>query len=112
MYSSFYAFVEKLIDFAGLFPPAKLSLDRAVKDYSEYIRGKDAWMLSRFICPTTQLPALKPLMTLFESNYPLILSVLTVGERHGKNILPILSRTLKILKSLEVNLVRLVRLRL
>jgi hypothetical protein len=76
--------MQNLIDYAGLFPPAKLSLDRAIREYSEYIQGKDAWMLSRFICPSNQLYALKPLMKLFESKYPLILSVLTRGGETWK----------------------------
>ncbi|HLY02648.1 MAG TPA: hypothetical protein VKR56_09130 [Candidatus Cybelea sp.] len=45
----------KLIDYAGLFPPAALSLDRAQAEYQEARRGPDAWMLGRFIIPAKLL---------------------------------------------------------
>ncbi|MGA2760693.1 MAG: hypothetical protein ABSF08_10290 [Candidatus Cybelea sp.] len=48
------AFTE-LIDYAGLFPPAKLSLAQATAEYSEAQRGAHAWMLGRFIIPVTTL---------------------------------------------------------
>ena len=40
-----------LIDYAGLFPPAGLAMDAAVRNYDSYIRGEDAWMLGRFVVP-------------------------------------------------------------
>ena len=40
-----------LIDYAGLFPPAGLAMDAAVRNYDSYIRGEDAWMLGRFVLP-------------------------------------------------------------
>lgn len=49
-----------IIDFAGLFPPADLELDPAIRNYAKYRRGDDAWMLSRFIIPAAILERLKP----------------------------------------------------
>jgi hypothetical protein len=43
-----------LIDYAGLFPPASLSMDEAVRNYDSYRRGPYAWMLNRFIVPAAQ----------------------------------------------------------
>jgi hypothetical protein len=40
-----------LIDYAGMFPPASLSLEEAVRKYEEYQRGPYAWMLGRFVVP-------------------------------------------------------------
>ena len=40
-----------LIDYAGLFPPAGLAMDAAVRNYDSYIRGEHAWMLGRFVVP-------------------------------------------------------------
>lgn len=45
-----------LIDYAGLFPPAKLSMDASVAAYAEYLNRDDAWMLGRFIVPVSRLP--------------------------------------------------------
>ncbi len=44
-----------LIDYAGLFPPAKLPLDAAVRNYLKYRAGPDAWMLGRFVIQAAKL---------------------------------------------------------
>lgn len=44
-----------LIDYAGLFPPAGLGMDAAVRNYGSYVSGEDAWMLGRFIVPAARL---------------------------------------------------------
>ncbi|MFQ5740792.1 MAG: hypothetical protein ACE5JX_17450 [Acidobacteriota bacterium] len=55
MTSSFRAFMTGLIDYAGLFPPARLVLEDALRNYVLYLQGTDSWMLSRFICPCAWL---------------------------------------------------------
>jgi hypothetical protein len=47
--------LEHLIDYAGLFPPAELSMAEAVKNYAAYRQGEHAWMLGRFIVPAGRL---------------------------------------------------------
>lgn len=49
------ALLAGLIDYAGLFPPAGLAMDAAVRNYDSYLRGEHAWMLGRFIVPATRL---------------------------------------------------------
>jgi hypothetical protein len=44
-----------LIDYAGLFPPASLSMSRAVANYDEYSRSEWNWILGRFIVPVARL---------------------------------------------------------
>ncbi len=51
------------IDYAGLFPPAALSMDRAVADYRAAGAGPDAWMLNRFLCPASRLGELAGVLT-------------------------------------------------
>ena len=46
------------IDYAGLFPPAALSLDDAVANYSRYLHAPDGWALGRFVAPAARLPEL------------------------------------------------------
>ncbi|MGR3319822.1 MAG: hypothetical protein ACUZ8O_15250 [Candidatus Anammoxibacter sp.] len=48
-------FMDKAIDYAGLFPPAILPMDKALVNYNEYRDSPDSWMLSRFICPAARL---------------------------------------------------------
>jgi len=44
-----------LIDYAGLFPPAKLPIAQARAEYESARAGPQAWMLGRFIVPATLL---------------------------------------------------------
>lgn len=44
-----------LIDYAGLFPPARLTMPAAVEEYARHRRGEHEWMLGRFICPVSRL---------------------------------------------------------
>lgn len=50
-----HALMSRLIDYAGLFPPAKLDMDAAVHNYADYLRDDDSWMLGRFIVPVARL---------------------------------------------------------
>ena len=49
------AALHELIDYAGLFPPAQLSLDAAMNEYQAARARQHAWMLGRFIIPATVL---------------------------------------------------------
>ena len=44
-----------LIDYAGLFPPAALSMSQAVANYAGYLKGSHAWTLGRFVVPVARL---------------------------------------------------------
>jgi hypothetical protein len=44
-----------IVDYAGLFPPAKLGMREAVRNYADYLRSPHSWMLGRFICPVSRL---------------------------------------------------------
>ncbi len=44
-----------LVDYAGLFPPAQLSMSKAVSNYAAYKTGDYSWMLGRFILPVSRL---------------------------------------------------------
>jgi len=50
-----HALLQGLIDYAGLFPPAKLSMEAATRNYADYLRSPHSWMLGRFICPVSRL---------------------------------------------------------
>lgn len=50
--------LDSLIDYAGLFPPAGLSMPVAVRNYDEYRRSEHAWALGRFIVPVSRLEEL------------------------------------------------------
>ncbi len=84
MLPSVRAFFSGIIDYAGLFPPAKLPLERAVINFARYRAGSDAWMLGRFIIPAARLAELGALQAQFPARAPMSLSVLgSGGETHS-----------------------------
>jgi len=53
----------RLIDYAGVFPPAALDIDSAVAAYRAVRTGSDAWIVGRFLCPTSRLTDLAAVLT-------------------------------------------------
>jgi hypothetical protein len=49
--ASLRALLAGAIDYAGLFPPASLTLKPALQNHAEYVRSTDSWMLGAFILP-------------------------------------------------------------
>ncbi len=54
MIAAFEELMSGLVDYAGLFPPAELPMDRAVALYNGYRQCPESWMLGRFICPCSR----------------------------------------------------------
>ncbi len=52
---SLRALLERLIDYAGLFPPASLSASQAMERYETYRASPDSWMLGRLVLPVAAL---------------------------------------------------------
>lgn len=52
------ALLEGIIDYAGLFPPAGLSMAQALENYAEYASGPREWMLGKFVVPAARLDEL------------------------------------------------------
>ncbi|HEY5312852.1 MAG TPA: hypothetical protein VIK18_10045 [Pirellulales bacterium] len=61
MKASLRALLEGSIDYAGVFPPASLTLEQAAGNYAEYRQSPDRWLLGRFCCPATGLEELSAL---------------------------------------------------
>lgn len=60
-----------IIDYAGLFPPTKLPLEPALRNFAEYRKGSHSRMLARFICPAGRLSEVDVLAgELFHSDEP------------------------------------------
>ena len=56
------ALLRGVVDYAGLFPPAKLSLKNAVSNFVRYASGPHSWMLGKFVVPAAQLGELGSLL--------------------------------------------------
>jgi hypothetical protein len=61
MFASLRALLSGIIDYAGLFPPATLPLEEAVRNYARYRAGPCSWMLGRFVCSVERLSAIREL---------------------------------------------------
>jgi len=70
-----------LIDYAGLFPPAKLPLNEAIDEYILHLKNDNSWILGRFIIPISQFNDLEEFIPLFNNLGPLRLSVLGGGGK-------------------------------
>ena len=76
MQHSARALLERLVDYAGLFPPAALDLPTTVANYADYRREDDAWMLGRLIVPAARLPEFGRLRRAVSEEEPWPLAVL------------------------------------
>jgi hypothetical protein len=56
-----------LIDYAGLFPPAKLSLDQAIRNYAAYRQCPERWMLGKFVIPPRDYRSWRPSTSCFKT---------------------------------------------
>ena len=93
--SARFALLAHLVDYAGLFPPAALDLEPALRNHLAYRDGRDAWMLGRFIVPAARLGELAPFASRLAAGAPLRLSVLGVSpdEAGGPDLAAVLGAT-------------------
>ena len=83
MPASIDALIEGLIDYAGLFPPAKLAMGEACGAFAGYLRGPHAMALSHFIVPASRLSEFSELAaTLMPGTYA------TSGYREMADVTP------------------------
>ncbi len=69
------------IDYAGLFPPAKLPMETALKNYLQYRSGEASWILDRFVCTSAQLEEVRT--TLMEMEVAEPISITVIGSSEG-----------------------------
>ena len=96
MISARRAFLAGLIDYAGLFPPARLPLEPAAENHARYLAGPDAWMLARFILPGARLPELDETVDLIAPatlSEPVRLSVLGLPREGDAGLAEVFAAT-------------------
>lgn len=64
------------IDYAGLFPPAALALEPALRNYRAYLETPEAWMLGAFVLPVAQFERAEDLLGAFDETHRLRVSAL------------------------------------
>jgi hypothetical protein len=58
MLESIRALMADLVDYAGLFPPARLDMQHSAEGFARAKMGREEWILGRFICPVSRLAEL------------------------------------------------------
>jgi hypothetical protein len=76
--ASVVAVMAGAVDYAGLFPPAGLSMAEALKAYTAALAGDNAWLLGRFVVPATRLAELR--LAAAAAPAPLHLSVIVTDR--------------------------------
>lgn len=96
---SLQALLHESLDYAGLFPPADLSLRRALQNYARYRDEQEEWMLSRFVLPVRRLPDLTSYRELLKKGDPYQFSVLGTGGGDADTFLAAFARDLDVIES-------------
>ena len=73
--------LRQIVDYAGLFPPARLDMGPAVEEFARHHASGDAWMLARFVVPASRLDA-------FESAAASFLPTESNATPWGLSVLP------------------------
>ena len=91
------ALLSEIVDYAGLFPPAQLPLEKAVREYAAHLGEEKAWMLGRFIIPAQRLEELEPHLVIFSE--PVRIIALGKGGRSEDEYLKNLNQDLTAIKT-------------
>lgn len=98
MFTSVRVLMARIIDYAGLFPPAQLPMSEAFAEYLLHRDGADGWMLGRFVCPVGRLAELDPLLERLQPEIGRMhLSVLGSGGATGAACIRSLERDLEVM---------------
>lgn len=103
--ASFNNFMRKLIDYAGMFPPANLDFQNAFSNYLNYLNSNDEWMIDKFICSVRFFELfinhdseLSKQLHNFRSDRWVSFSLLLTGGKTSKDFLKSLDSDLKLIK--------------
>lgn len=97
------AFMHGLIDYAGLFPPARLSMHDAVTTFARHLDGGYSWMLGSFICPVGRLHELADFRAALALHAPVQVSVLGTAPSTGNDVMEVASRDADSVIQFEAN---------
>lgn len=62
MLASIKTLFSSIVDYAGLFPPAKLAMEEAIANYARYQTACHHWMLGNFVIPVSRINELEQLL--------------------------------------------------
>ena len=111
--ASLRALLTGSIDYAGMFPPCSLDLEKAVTNHAQYVRSPESWMLGEFVLSIEQFDAVKEFLPQFDPSHPLRISALgpkTANASAFSEALPRIEETIRSLSAYDVDLVSISQL--
>lgn len=99
--ASLRALLAQSIDYAGLFPPADLELEPALRNHAQYVRSPDAWMLGAFVLPWKKFPDVAPHLAHFDERNRLCVSALGPKTDTAAEFLSALNAGADVLRAFE-----------
>ena len=93
------ALLDRVIDYAGYFPPADLSLREALQNYLSYQQSPTSWLLGRFVVPIDLVDDLDTHRSIFKQSSPFELAVLGTGGRTSNAFLDALQQDVETLEA-------------
>jgi hypothetical protein len=111
--ASLRALLTESIDYAGMFPPCSLDLEKAVTNHAQYVRSLESWMLGGFVLSIEQFDAVKEFLPRFDPSHPLRISALgpkTANASAFSETLPRIGERIRSLSTHNVDLVSISQL--
>lgn len=99
---SLKVFLDKIIDYAGTYPPANLDLKTAFNNYLEYIKDSPyKWMLSKFVCSSSNLNELDKIIrdNKIAIEKPVTFTIIGSSSVHSSEFLDSLNRDAELMKT-------------
>ena len=99
--ASLRALLDGAIDYAGLFPPATLSLEPALQNYAAYLRSAESWMLGAFILPWEKFEDAAAYLSPFDVEHRLRVSALGPKTDNAAEFIAELSAGVDTIRALD-----------
>ena len=80
MHASVKTLLSSVVDFAGLFPPARLDLQQTMSNYVRYRSSRYGWMLGRFVLPLARLQEFEDLLPALEEEESILISAIVTKD--------------------------------
>ncbi len=96
--ASLRALLAHAIDYAGLFPPADLGLEPALKNQAAYLQSSERWMLGAFILPIPKFAEARAELAQFHTGLPLEISALGAKTTKAAEFRPALETAVEAIK--------------
>ena len=101
--TSLRALLAQSVDYAGLFPPASLALEPALRNQANYVRSPENWMLGGFVLPVKKFPEVSAHLVHFDAARQLCLSVLGPKTENARQFIEELTNAAQAIREFQTS---------